>query len=134
MKKIIPILVIVLVFWCNSAAPQNYIAGSTRGKYLTIRGTKVYYEEYGKGIPLLLLHGGFGNIADFQKCTPGLSKHFRVIMPDAPGLGRSEFPDSSLSYHLMASYYSLMIDQLKLDSLYVIGWSDGGIAGLLLAN
>ena len=32
--------------------------GSNNGKYLTIKGTKVYYEEYGQGIPLLLAHGG----------------------------------------------------------------------------
>ena len=73
-------------------------------------------------------------MADFQKCIPELSKTFRVILPDAPGLGRSEFPDSALSYQLMARYYSVMIDDLKLDSAYVVGWSDGGNAGLLLAN
>lgn len=110
----------------------NY--GSNNGKYLTIRGTKIYYEEYGKGIPLLMLHGGLGNMADFKNCIPELSKKFRVITPDAPGLGRSEFPDSALSYQLMAAYYAIMIDQLNLDSVYVIGWSDGGITGLLLAN
>lgn len=110
----------------------NY--GSNNGKYLTIRGTRVYFEEYGKGTPLLMLHGGFDNIAYFKKCIPELSKHFRVILPDQPGLGRSEFPDSALSYQLIAKYYSSMIDQLKLDSVYVIGESDGGIAGLLLAN
>ncbi|MEP7320940.1 MAG: alpha/beta hydrolase [Saprospiraceae bacterium] len=113
-------------------AQINY--GSNHGKYLTIRGTKVYYEEYGKGTPLLLLHGGLGNIADFKKCIPGLSNKFRVIVPDAPGLGRSEFPDSALTYQLLAKYYSILIDQLKLDSLYVLGWSDGGNTGLLLAN
>jgi pimeloyl-ACP methyl ester carboxylesterase len=110
----------------------NY--GSNHGRYLTIRGTKVYYEEYGKGVPLLMLHGGLGSIADFRKCIPGLANRFRVIIPDAPGLGRSEFPDSALSYQLVAKYYSILIDQLKLDSVYVIGWSDGGNTGLVLAN
>ncbi len=110
----------------------NY--GSNNGKYLTIRDTKVYYEEYGKGTPLLMLHGGFSNMAYFKKCIPELSKHFQIILPDQPGLGRSEFPDSALSYQLIAEYYSSMIDQLKLDSVYVIGESDGGNEGLLLAN
>ena len=113
-------------------AQINY--GSNNGKYLTIHNTKVYYEEYGKGTPLLMLHGGFGDISDFKKCIPELSKKFRLIIPDAPGQGRSDFPDSSLSYQLKASYYSIMIDQLKLDSVYVLGWSDGGNEGLLLAN
>lgn len=74
----------------------NY--GSNNGKFLKIRGTNVYYEEYGKGIPLLMLHGGFGDINDFQKVIPKLSKKYRVIIPDAPGLGRSEYADSVLNY------------------------------------
>ena len=61
----------------------NY--GSNNGNYLTIRGTKIYYEEYGKGTPLILLHGGFGSITSFEKCIPKLSEKFRVIAIDAPG-------------------------------------------------
>jgi pimeloyl-ACP methyl ester carboxylesterase len=125
-------LFIILTLPLFGQGQINY--GSNNGKYLTIRGTKLYYEEYGKGTPLLMLHGGFGDISDFKKCIPELSKKFRVIIPYAPGQGRSDFPDSSLSYQLKASYYSIMIDQLKLDSVYVLGWSDGGNEGLLLAN
>lgn len=113
-------------------AQVNY--GSNKGNYLTINGTKVYYEEYGKGIPLLLLHGGFGDISDFQKVIPKFSKQYRVIIPDAPGLGRSEYADSSLSYQLLADYQSKLIDVLKLDSVYVIGWSDGANSALILAK
>ena len=98
--------------------------GSNKGKFITINETKTYYEEYGKGIPLLMLHGGLGDISDFEKVIPNLSKKFRVIIPDAPGLGRSEYADSLLSYQLLADYNSKLIDQLKLDSIYVIGWSD----------
>ncbi len=123
---------IILTFPFSGRGQINY--GSNNGKYLTIRDTKVYYEEYGKGIPLLMLHGGFSDMAEFKKNIGELSKHFRVILPDQPGLGRSAFPDSALSYQLIAEYYSSMIDQLKLDSVYVIGESDGGNAGLLLAN
>lgn len=108
--------------------------GSNNGKYLTIRGTKVYYEEYGKGTPLLLLHGGFGSIVDFKKCIPLLAKKYRVIIPDAPGLGRSDYADSIISYNLFADYNSKLIDQLKLDSVYVVGWSDGAISALILAK
>ena len=93
----------------------NY--GSNNGKFLTIRGTKVYYEEYGKGVPLLMLHGGFGDITDFQKVIPKLSEKYRVIIPDAPGLGRSEYADSILSYQLLADYSSKFIDLLKSPAL-----------------
>ncbi len=136
------IFFLILVFYIvrvNTIAQIEY--GSHHGKYITIFNSKVYYEEYLPGsksvkntIPLLLFHGGMGSIADFKKCIPGLSNKFRVIAIDAPGLGRSAFADTALTYSLMARYYSAMIDQLKLDSAFVIGWSDGGISGLLLAH
>jgi pimeloyl-ACP methyl ester carboxylesterase len=135
MKKItfqIFSLIFILTSSLNGNAQIKY--GSNNGKYLTIRGTKLYYEEYGKGNPLILLHGGFGNISDFKKCIPQLSKKYRVIIPDAPGLGRSEHADSIMTYKLMSKYYSNMIDQLKLENVFLIGWSDGGIAALLLAK
>jgi pimeloyl-ACP methyl ester carboxylesterase len=126
------IVLFALAFsWCGIAQIKY---GSNNGKYLTIKGTKTYYEEYGKGTPLLLIHGGFGSIADFENVIPILSQHYRVFVSDAPGLGRSDYADSPLSYSLLAEYNSEIIDKLKLDSLYVIGWSDGGISSLILAK
>jgi len=107
--------------------------GSNNGKYISIFNKQIYYEEYGKGTPLILLQGGMGSIEDFALCIPELSKHFRVIAPDTPGQGRSELADS-MSYELMAAYISKLVDILKLDSAYVIGWSDGGNTGLILGN
>src|SRR6516164_8546295 len=134
MRKLIRLFLVVLILTIPFFGEGQINYGTNNGKYLTIRGTKVYYEEYGNGTPLLMLHGGFGDISDFKKCILELSKEFRVIIPDAPGQGRSDFPDSLLSYQLKASYYSILIDQLKLDSVYILGWSDGGNEGLLLAN
>ncbi|MCF2494138.1 alpha/beta fold hydrolase [Dyadobacter chenhuakuii] len=114
----------------QTGIPIKY--GSNHGKYVTIHNTKIYYEEYGKGIPLLLLHQGLGSIENLAGIIPELSKHYRVIAPDAPGHGRSEHADS-LSGELLAEYNSQLIDQLKLDSAYVMGWSTGGNTALLLA-
>lgn len=126
------ILFFTLVFSLSGNAQIKY--GSNNGKYLTIKGTKIYYEEYGEGTPLLLIHGGFGSIIDFENVIPILSEKYKVIISDAPGLGRSEYSNSPLSYKLLADYNSEIIDKLKLDSLYVIGWSDGAITGLILAK
>jgi pimeloyl-ACP methyl ester carboxylesterase len=132
-KRFLKFLFLIFIVFTYTAQGQiNF--GSNKGKYITINGTKIYYEEYGKGIPLLMLHGGLGDISDFEKVIPNLSKKFRVIIPDAPGLGRSEYADSLLSYQLLADYNSKFIDQLKLDSLYVIGWSDGANTALILAK
>jgi pimeloyl-ACP methyl ester carboxylesterase len=125
------VILIIQILLCTSAHSQVHY-GSNKGQYLNIYGTRIYYEEYGKGTPLLMLHGGWGNIADFSKCIPGLAKNYRLIIPDQPGNGRSEFADSALSYGLMANYFSKMLELLKIDSAYAIGWSDGGIVALMM--
>jgi pimeloyl-ACP methyl ester carboxylesterase len=125
--------IIGIFFFLSSACFSQAIQyGTGKGNYVTAGNTKIYYEEYGKGVPLLLLHGGFGSMHDFQKVIPELAKNFRVIAIDSPGHGKSDQADS-LSYQLMASIFSQVIDELKLDSVYVLGWSDGGNSGLILA-
>ncbi|MDX2049364.1 MAG: alpha/beta hydrolase [Chitinophagaceae bacterium] len=126
----------LLLLWqsCNTE-PKKIEYGSNEGRHVSINNRKIYFEEYGQGTPLLLLSGGGINrsIRDFGKCIPVLSKHYRVIAPDTPGQGRSEQTDS-LSYDLLTDFISQFIDSLKIDSGYVIGWSDGAIVSLLLAN
>lgn len=123
---------ILLLMMCINGISQTNPYGSNKGKYQNINGVKLYYEEYGKGTPLLLIHGGLGSIADVAAVIPELSKDFRVIAIDCPGQGRSEQAET-LSYQLMADYFSTFMDKLKLDSAYVFGYSDGGNVAVLLA-
>ncbi len=115
-----------------SFSQTKVVYGSNNGSYKTINGAKLYYEEYGKGTPLLLIHGGLSSIEGLGPLIPELSKKFRVIAVDCPGQGRSEQGDS-VSYQLMADYLSKLIDVLKLDSTYLFGYSDGGNVALLMA-
>lgn len=129
-------LILVSLLWtsCNTRT-ETFEYGSNNGRQVVINGKKIYYEEYGQGIPLLLLSGGglSRSIKDFEKCIPELAKHYRVIAPDTPGQGRSEQADT-LSYYVLLEFMSQFIDSLKIDSAYVMGWSDGGITGILLAE
>jgi pimeloyl-ACP methyl ester carboxylesterase len=123
----------ICCFFGEQSLGQSVIPyGSNGGSYVMIFNKKIYYEEYGKGVPLIMLEGGMKSIKDFSFCIPELMKHFRVIAPDDPGQGRSEMLDT-MTYDLLADYASKLIDILKLDSAYVIGWSDGGIAALILS-
>ena len=129
-------LILIPLLWLSCVTDTTKIEyGSNDGRYLTINNRKIYVEEYGEGPPLLLLSGGGINrsIRDFGNCIPSLSKHYRVITPDTPGQGRSEQTDS-LSYNLLTDFMSQLIDSLKIDSAYVMGWSDGAIVSLLLAE
>jgi pimeloyl-ACP methyl ester carboxylesterase len=103
------------------------------GKYYNVRGFKMYAETYGKGQPLLLIPGNGGSIADFLHQIPYFSRKYKVIVADSRAQGRSEDKGDSLSYTMMADDYAALLDAMKIDSVYVIGWSDGGINGLLMA-
>lgn len=129
-------LLLISLLWAGCTTETKKIDyGSNDGRHIIINNRKIYFEEYGQGTPLLLLSGGGINrsIRDFGECIPGLSKHYRIIAPDTPGQGRSEQTDS-LSYDLLTDFMSQLIDSLKIDSGYVMGWSDGAIVSLLLAD
>lgn len=103
------------------------------GHVIRIRGFNMYYETYGSGRPLLLIHGNEGSIASMDNQIPFFSKHYLVIAADSRAQGKSKDPGDSLSYEMMADDLDALLNYLHLDSCEVIGWSDGGIDGLLLA-
>ena len=103
------------------------------GKFYDVRGIKMYCEIYGDGEPLLLIHGNSGSINNFAWQIPYFSKKYKVIVADSRAQGRSADKGDSLTYEMMADDYAMLLDILKIDSAHVIGWSDGGINGLLLA-
>jgi pimeloyl-ACP methyl ester carboxylesterase len=103
------------------------------GKFYDIRGFKMYCEIYGTGEPVLLIHGNGGSINNFIYQIPYFSKKYKVIVADSRAQGKSSDKGDSLTYEMMADDYAALLDALKIDSANVIGWSDGGINGLLLA-
>lgn len=132
MKK--HIIKVMFILFVNSQCGQSQIEyGSNQGKYIVVDSTKIYYEEYGDGHPVILLHGGMGSISNFGKVIPDLSKHFKLILIDSPNHGRSHSIDS-LSYNILAEYVVKIITELKLNKLDIIGHSDGAIVGMLVAE
>ena len=114
--------------------PKNvYGKNKAAGKYYNIRGFKMYAEVYGQGQPLLFIHGNGGSINNFTKQIPFFSKSYKVIIADSRAQGKSTDPSDSLSYEMMADDYAALLDAMKIDSAFVVGWSDGGINGLLMA-
>ena len=111
----------------------TYGRDSAHGKYYSLRGFKMYCEIYGEGQPLLIIHGNGGSINNFIYQVPYFSRRYKVIIADNRAQGKSTDTGDSLSYEMMADDYAALLDALKVDSADVIGWSDGGINGLLLA-
>lgn len=111
----------------------DYDNNKAAGQYIPVRGIKMYCEIYGKGAPLLLIHGNGGSIKAFSNQIPFFSQHYKVIAVDSRAQGKTIDTGDSLSYEMMADDFAALLDAMKIDSAYVIGWSDGGINSLLLA-
>ena len=121
----------------TTAAPDPktpaYGHNPTAGKYYELRHFRMYCEEYGQGTPILLIHGNSRSIEDFKYQIPFFAKTNRVIIADSRAQGRSVDLSDSLTYEQMADDLNALLDAKKLDSVQVIGWSDGAINGMLLA-
>lgn len=114
-------------------AETQYGNNPAAGKYAFVNGIKLYYETYGSGSPLLLLHGNRSPIASFYKQIPEFEKYFKVIAVDTRGQGKSNEDGKPYTYDLFAADMNAFLDSLKLDSVNILGWSDGGNTGLIMA-
>jgi pimeloyl-ACP methyl ester carboxylesterase len=103
------------------------------GNFIAVNGVRLYYEIYGEGSPLVLIHGNGGNIAYMKPQIEYFSKSYKVIVVDCRGRGKSELGKDSLTYIQMTKDIISLLNSLHLDSTYVIGRSDGGIIALLMA-
>ncbi len=118
----------------QSTSDNNIPYGNNRdvGNYAQVNGIKMYYEIYGKGDPLVLIHGNGGNIEGMKFQIEYFSRNYKVIAIDCRGRGKTELGSDSLTYMQMTKDLASLLDYLQLDSVYIIGRSDGGIIGLLM--
>ena len=140
MKNFMRLLFLLLTFSisgiANAQVQMNfefdtpYGNNESVGKYAEVNGAKIYYEEYGEGEPLLLIHGNGGDIKWMGNQIDYFKTKYRVIIADNRGHGKSELKTDSLTYVQITSDWDGLVSHLKLDSINIIGWSDGGIVGL----
>ncbi len=110
----------------------RYGANTTAGRTFTHDGITFYYEVYGAGEPLLLVHGNGGSIADFAAQIAHFRKRYQVIAMDSRDQGKSGDSPDTITYEKMTDDLAALLDHLKIGPVNVLGWSDGGIEALLL--
>jgi pimeloyl-ACP methyl ester carboxylesterase len=98
-----------------------------------VNGIKIWYAEFGHGRPVIMIHGGLANANYWGKQVRALDKHYRVIVMDSRGHGRSTRNDQPYGYDLMSSDVLGLMDYLKIKKAAIVGWSDGAIIGLDIA-
>jgi len=101
--------------------------------YAPVNDIKMYYAIYGQGEPLIMLHGGLAHADVWGNQIPVFARHFKVIVADSRGHGRSTRSPQPYSYALMASDVIALMNHLGIDKAALVGWSDGGIIGLDIA-
>jgi pimeloyl-ACP methyl ester carboxylesterase len=95
-------------------------------------GCQLHYEEYGKGAPVLLVHGLGSSTRDWEYQIPELAAHYRVIALDIRGHGRSDKPRERYSIAGFAEDVRALIEHLGLDRVHLVGISMGGMIGFQL--
>jgi pimeloyl-ACP methyl ester carboxylesterase len=126
-----------IICFCQDTCYYSIKYGETEnaGKYAFVNGIKMYYETYGNPVKqtLLLIHGNGGDIFAERCQIEYFRDRYYVIAADSRFHGKTEDGSEPLTYDLMAKDMNELLDQLKIDSAYIIGQSDGAIIGLLLA-
>ncbi len=110
------------------AMPVSAMSGS-----VDINGARIHYATYGKGPPVILLHGGMGNGEHWANQIGPLAKSRRIVVIDSRGHGRSSRDARPFTYELMADDVLAVMDALHIRSAAIVGWSDGAIIGLVMA-
>jgi pimeloyl-ACP methyl ester carboxylesterase len=110
----------------------RYGHNAAAGKTFTHDGVRLYYEVYGGGEPVLLVHGNGGSIGDLTAQIDHFRKRYTVIAMDSRDQGRSADSAETITYEKMTDDLAALLDHLKTGPVNVLGWSDGGIEALLL--
>jgi pimeloyl-ACP methyl ester carboxylesterase len=97
------------------------------GKYVETNGVKIYYEMYGEGDPLLLLHGFMSSHKQWEPWIKDLSKKHLLIIPDSRGHGNSSNPSNKFTHKLAAKDMYGLMDTLKIEKFKAIGNSSGSM-------
>ncbi len=133
-QKMIALVAILLFITLRSfgQTDQNNTAKVDSG-YAPVNGLKMYYEIYGNGEPLVLIHGGVGAIEMFGANLTALAQTHKVIAVDLQAHGRTADIDRPLKCELMADDIAALLKYLKIDKADVMGYSLGGEVALRTA-
>jgi pimeloyl-ACP methyl ester carboxylesterase len=103
------------------------------GGYVDVGTVNTWYDEAGSGDALVLLHGGLCSNDTWAAQMPSFAERFRVVAPERRGHGHTADVDGPLTYAAMADDTIAFLDMVVARPAHVVGWSDGGIIGLMVA-
>jgi pimeloyl-ACP methyl ester carboxylesterase len=121
------IVLMIAIFFLAAFKSNGQQIKPAESGYAPVNGIKVYYEVYGEGKPLVLLHGAFYTIdLNWGQLIPELSKTRKIIAIEFQGHGHSPYSDRKLDIVTLAKDVEGVMNYLKIDSADVAGYSMGG--------
>lgn len=139
-RKLLTALLVMVSINAAHAAPQwlslpptPTLPKAAQSGFAPVNGIKVWYAVFGRGEPVLLLHGGLANANYWGHQVRALQRRYQVIVMESRGHGRSSRNQEPYGYDLMASDVVGLLDHLKIRKAAIVGWSDGAIIGLDIA-
>ncbi len=111
---------------------KHYGDNPDAGRTFTHDGVSLYYETYGAGPPLLIIHGNGASIRSLSAQIDYFRQKYDVIVMDSRDHGKSSDSPAPLTFEAMSDDLAALLDHLNTGPVYVLGWSDGGIEALLL--
>jgi pimeloyl-ACP methyl ester carboxylesterase len=118
----------------NALPLPEALEARPQGRLVAINDMEMYYETYGEGEPLVLLHGFFGHGEAWQSYIDRLSKRYHLIIPDLRGHGRSNNPSGGFTHGQAAVDVFALLDSLGIDRFRAMGISTGGMTLLHMAT
>src|SRR5678815_4122840 len=132
-KNIFAFLLVVSMLGGLNIYAQQTLTPASSG-YAPVNGSKVYYEVYGAGDPIVLLHGAYMTInSNWSELIPVLSKTRKVIALELDGHGHTPLSQRPFSYQTLASDVAAVMRDLKIDSADILGFSYGGTVAFQFA-
>lgn len=126
MKKFVTLVCLAVI--CHSSAQSYKIP-----KMVHVNGIEMHYEVYGKGEPLLLLHGWTQSLQFWSDFIPAYAKHFRVYAIDLRGHGRTSSLTDDFTIKKTSEDILALLEKLRIKKAKAIGLSFGGLTLLELA-
>lgn len=123
-----------ILFFPSQALSADYGENVSAGGYISTNGIEMYYEVYGEGDPLVIIHGSGQSIKDMSHQIDGFKDRYQVIVADSRAHGKSAMAETQMTYRQMATDWAGLISALTEKPVRIIGWSDGGNISLELAR
>lgn len=118
--------------WTTLPEPGE-MPSPTKSGFVSAGQARLFYETFGQGLPILLIHNGLGDADDWAPIIPLLRSRFEVVVADTRGFGRSTRDTIAYSYDLLATDYFQILDALGIRRAIVVGTSDGAEIGIEMA-